>query len=179
MDLIQKGKGNDHTLKYLLWGFGLFFLVNGIETANYLLKEGFVPIEEENKWTTNILKQCDVNMDFAFDAKTEIQNSMVNLGFGSFFGLIYFGKHNSKYCYANVEGLACWKALLRFAIALVPLIILMLPFLLIPVGSMNIYLCSFLKSMLPTFSCGFFIFSGAFEWMFSKMGLLNIKEKPQ
>ena len=43
MDMIQKGKGNDHTLKYLLWGFGLFFLVNGIETANYLLKEGFVP----------------------------------------------------------------------------------------------------------------------------------------
>ena len=44
---------------------------------------------------------------------------------------------------------------------------------------MNIYVCMFFKSMLPTLAFGFFIFCGALEWMYLKLNLIKIKEMPQ
>ena len=93
--------------------------------------------------------------------------------------MVYFGKRSVKYCYVDVSGLPWWKALLRVLVALPPVIVICLPFLLVPVDSMNIYVCMFFKSMLPTLAFGFFIFCGALEWMYLKLNLIKIKEMPQ
>mmetsp|Transcript_31369 Transcript_31369/g.38904 ORF Transcript_31369/g.38904 Transcript_31369/m.38904 type:complete len:128 (+) Transcript_31369:1039-1422(+) len=85
---------------------------------------------------------------------------------------------NSDYYAVSVKGQPCWKALLRVLVTLVPSLIIMLPYFLIKVGSMNIYICMFFKAMLPTFVVGFFLFSGALEYLFSKLGWVEIIDLP-
>ena len=56
---------------FIVWGAVLFFLVNLLETLNYLI---VVPrIDNEPLWTENILAKCEgVDIEAAFQNKSEI-----------------------------------------------------------------------------------------------------------
>ena len=128
------------------------------------------------QWSQTIESKCpDTDFSSAFDAKSEIQNGMVSLGFGSTFGLILFGAKNNEYWCVTAKDVAWWKRLLTILAILVVCGVIMLPFIFIKTDTIgNIYVTMLLKSFLPTFGVGFFLFSGVCEHLLVKMEWLNI-----
>ena len=58
----------------------------------YLIKD---PLTDEppQLWIDSISEKCpDADLSEAFSAKSEIQNGMVNLGFGAFYGHILYSR---------------------------------------------------------------------------------------
>ena len=79
--------------KYVVWGIIAFVLVLAVETADYLITVPKIEIDEE--WTNNIKAKCEkADISEAYSSKSEIQNGIIGIGFGAYFGMIYFAKKN-------------------------------------------------------------------------------------
>jgi len=94
---LERGKVK-RALGYVLWGLTIFVFVTAIETANYIIVEPRVADDPSlDSWSVTILQKCPkANMDEAYAKLSEIQNGMVGVGFGAYFGLLFFGMRNSK-----------------------------------------------------------------------------------
>ena len=74
----------------MIWGVIICVLVNALETMTYLIKE---PETQDipTDWIVNIRNKCpDASLDEAFSARSEIQNGLVAMGFGAYFGQLAY-----------------------------------------------------------------------------------------
>lgn len=82
-----------HLSWFVVWGCIALCLVLALETANYLVVVPTIVIEES--WNNNITSKCPgAKMEEAYSNKSEIQNGMIGIGFGAYFGMIFFAKRN-------------------------------------------------------------------------------------
>ena len=129
-------------------------------------------------WTTNIKDKCpNADMDSAYSNKSEIQNGIIGLGFGAYFGIIFFAKRNPNSGTPNVQGEAWWKPVVRILITGLICGVVLLPYLLLkPDTISNIYVLMIFKTFLPTFATGFLLFCGLLEYIFVKIKALEIED---
>ena len=103
---------------------------------------------------------------------------MIGIGFGAYFGILFFAKRNKLTGTPIVKGEAWWKPVLRTLITLLLVGIVLLPFFLLTVETIsNIYVLMIFKTLLPTFAAGFLLFCGALEYIFVHMKILEIEEQ--
>ena len=93
---------------------------------------------------------------------------MIGIGFGAFFGIVFYAKRNPNPGKPKVKGEAYWKPIVRILIILVICGIVLLPYFLLNLDNVsNIYVLMVFKTLLPTFAVGFLLFCGLFEYIFS------------
>ena len=77
----------------IAWGVVFFVLSMSMETANYLIVTPTVKIDSE--WTINIEEKCpEKDISEAYTSLSEVQDGLIGLGFGAFFGIIFYEKRN-------------------------------------------------------------------------------------
>ena len=161
---------------FVVWGLVVFAMALALEIVNY---EVVVPrIVIDPRWSVNILTKCvGANLDEAFQNKSSVQNGIIGIGFGAYFGMVFFSFRNRQETRAVVTGEAIWKPFVRLLVILVVCGIVLLPYVFLTEDQIaNTYVLMVFKTLLPTFAAGFLLFCGLFEYLFAKMNVLEIEE---
>ena len=109
-----------------------------------------------------------------------VENGMVGLGFGAYFGMVFFGKHMKPEILSHVDmkDQGWWRPIARLAIVLLLCGIVGLPYLLLSKKAIsNIYVLMTFKTLLPSFAAGFLLYCGLFEKIFLRYNLLKLDQE--